>query len=145
MPRCRPKKNKDLELAALIQENTDIANQEVELVPTEEVEIMSLSQLQQEKQQLAQKRNMIMLRLDGRRLDQSIKIMDAMDVALSKMINDFVLDDDGNPVRMSAMDFKFYSDAYKNLSSSLTTVSRLDSVDSGGKAGRLSLKIEFEV
>lgn len=147
MPRGRPKKNqpKELELASMIQESADLENQEVEILPVEQVEVMSMSQLQEEKQKLAARRNQVMLKLDGRRLDQSIKIMDAMDVALANMINNFTFDEEGNPVQMTAMDFKFYSDAYKNLVNSLNTVSRLDSVDSGGKAGRVSLKIEFGV
>lgn len=147
MPRGRPKKAqpKELELAELIQESGNIESEEIELVPVEQVEIMSMSQLQEEKQKLAARRNQVMLKLDGRRLDQSIKIMDAMDVALDKMINQVSYDEEGNVVELSAMDFKFYSDAYKNLSNSLQTVSRLDSVDTGGKAGRVSLKIEFDV
>lgn len=147
MPRGRPKKNqpKELELASMIQESANLENQEVEILPVEQVEVMSMSQLQEEKQKLAARRNQVMLKLDGRRLDQSIKIMDAMDVALANMINNFTFDEEGNPVQMTAMDFKFYSDAYKNLVNSLNTVSRLDSVDSGGKAGRVSLKIEFGV
>lgn len=145
MPRGRPKKIKELELAEVIQENANLENKEIELIPTEQVEIMSMSQLQEEKQKLAARRNQVMIKLDGKRLDQSIKIMDAMDVALDKMINQCSYDEEGNVVELSAMDFKFYSEAYKNLSNSLSTVSRLDSIDSGGKAGRVSLKIEFEM
>lgn len=145
MSRGRPRKTKEIELAEMIQKSAELESQEVELVPVEEVEVMSLSKLQEEKQKLAARRNQVMLRLDGRRLDQSVKIMDAMDVALDKMISQTTYDEEGNGVELSAMDFKFYSDAYKNLSNSLTTVSRLDSVDSGGRAGRVSLKIEFDV
>lgn len=147
MPRGRPRKNqpKELELAEMIKESAQMENEEIELVPVEQVEVMSMSQLQNEKQKLAARRNQVMLKLDGRRLDQSVKIMDAMDVALSSMMNNFTFDEDGNPVQMTAMDFKFYSDAYKNLANSLNIVSRLDSVDTGGKAGRVSLKIEFDV
>lgn len=145
MPRGRPNKSKELELAKMIQESAELESQEVEILPVEEVEIMSLSKLQEEKQKLEARRNQVMLRLDDRRLDQSIKIMDAMDVALDKMISQTTYDEEGNAVELSAMDFKFYSDAYKNLSNSLPTVSRLDSVDSGGRAGRVSLKIEFDV
>lgn len=145
MPRGRPKKAqpKELELASMIQESAGLENQEIELLPVEKVEVMSLTQLNEEKQKLEARRNQVMLKLDGRRLDQSIKIMDAMDVALANMTNNFAFDEEGNPVQMTAMDFKFYSDAYKNLVTSLNTVSRLDSVDSGGRAGRVSLKIEF--
>ncbi len=145
MPRGRPKKSKETEIAELIQESAELESEEVELVPVEQVEVMSLSQLQEEKQKLAARRNQVMLKLDGRRLDQSVKVMDAMDVALTNMMNNFTFDEEGKPVQLTAMDFKFYSDAYKNLVSSLNTISRLDSVDSGGKAGRVSLKIEFDV
>lgn len=143
MPRGRPKK--ETELSELVQEAGKIQLENIELVSVEKVEIMSISQLQEEKQKLAARRNQVMLKLDGRRLDQSIKLMDAMDVALDKMTNAVSLTEDGEIVEMSAMDFKFYSDAYKNLSASLNTISRLDSVDTGGKAGRVSLKIEFDV
>lgn len=143
MPRGRPKK--ETELSELVQEAGKIQSENIELVSVEKVEIMSISQLQEEKQKLAARRNQVMLKLDGRRLDQSIKLMDAMDVALDKMTNAVSLTEDGEIVEMSAMDFKFYSDAYKNLSASLNTISRLDSVDTGGKAGRVSLKIEFDV
>lgn len=145
MPRGRPKKNqpKELELAEMIQESAELESEEVELVPVEQVEVMSMTQLQEEKQKLAARRNEVMLKLDGRRLDQSIKVMDAMDVALANMMNNFTFDEDGNPVQMTAMDFKFYSDAYKNLANSLNVVSRLDTVDTGGKAGRINIKIEY--
>lgn len=143
MPRGRPKKNKDLELATIIQENTDISNQEVEILPVEEVEIMSMSQLQKEKQELAQRRSQVLLKLDKRRIKQAEKIMDAMDLALDRMIGCY--DEDGQIIEVSPMDFKFLTEGYKNLMNSYNMVTRLDSVDSGGKSGRLSLKIEFDV
>lgn len=140
MPRGRPKKNKDLELANLIQENTDIENQEVKILPVEEVEIMSMSQLQQEKQELAQRRSQVLLKLDKRRIKQAEKIMDAMDLALDRMIGCY--DEDGQMIEVSPMDFKFLTEGYKNLMNSYNMVTRLDSVDIGGKAGRVELRLE---
>lgn len=141
----RKPKIKDATLDALIKKSVEAEDTQVEIVPIEDVEIMSMSQMQHEKQLLAAKRDQVMLKLDGRRLDQSIKIMDAMDVALNNMISSVTYDEEGNTVPLSAMDFNFYSTAYKNLSSAFNTVSRLDSVDNTGKAGRVSLKIEFDV
>lgn len=140
MPRGRPKKNKDLELATLVQENTDISNQEVEILPVDEVEIMSMSQLQQEKQELAQRRSQVLLKLDKRRIKQAEKIMDAMDLALDRMIGCY--DEDGQMVEVSPMDFKFLTEGYKNLMNSYNMVTRLDSVDIGGKAGSVELRLE---
>ncbi len=141
----RKPKIKDATLDTLIKESVEAEDTQVEIVPIEDVEIMSMSQMQHEKQLLAAKRDQVMLKLDGRRLDQSTKIMDAMDVALNNMISSVTYDEEGNTVPLSAMDFNFYSTAYKNLSSAFNIVSRLDSVDNTGKAGRVSLKIEFDV
>lgn len=140
----RRKKN-EVEIANLVQEAGKLSEQEVEIIPVEQAEVMSMTQVVEEKQALAARRQEVMLKLDGRRLDQAEKVMNAMDTALDKMINQTVYDPKiGEYVDMSAMDFKFYSDAYKNLTTMLKELSRLDSVDSGGKAGRISLKIEFE-
>lgn len=140
----RRKKN-DIEIATLVQEAGKLSEQEVEIIPVEQAEVMSMTQVVEEKQALAARRQEVMLKLDGRRLDQAKKLMDAMDMALDKMINQTVYDpDNDNFINMTALDFKLYSDAYKNLTTMLKEVSRLDSVDSGGKAGRISLKIEFE-
>lgn len=141
----RRKKN-EIEIANLVQEAGKLSEQEVEIIPVEQAEVMSMTKVVEEKQALAARRQEVMLKLDGRRLEQAQKVMDAMDTALDKMINQTVYDPKiGEYVDMPAMDFKFYSDAYKNLTTMLKEVSRLDSVDSGGKAGRISLKIEYEV
>lgn len=141
MPR---KKKVDIELANLVQQAGKLSEEEVEIVPVEQAEIMSMSQVVEEKQRLAARRQEVMLKLDGRRLKQAEKVMDAMDMALDKMINQSTYDAaTGEYIDMSAMDFKFYSEAYKNLTTTLKEVSRLDSVDSGGKAGRISLEIKF--
>lgn len=140
----RRKKN-DIEIANLVQEAGKLFDQEVEIIPVEQAEVMSMTQVVEEKQALAARRQEVMLKLDGRRLEQAQKLMDAMDMALDKMINQTVYDpDNDNFINMTALDFKLYSDAYKNLTTMLKEISRLDSVDSGGKAGRISLKIEFE-
>lgn len=113
----------------------------VELLPANQVEIMSMSELYQEKQALAQRRNQIMLKLDKRKLKQAEMIMDAMDYALNRMIGRF--NEDGEIEEMDAMSFKMMTDGYKNLLDCLNKISRLDSVDSGGKAGRISIEVKY--
>lgn len=140
----RRKKN-EIEIANLVQEAGKLSEQEVEIIPVEQAEVMSMTKVVEEKQALAARRQEVMLKLDGRRLEQAQKVMDAMGVALEKMINQTVYDPKiGEYVDMPSMDYKFYSDSYLNLTKALKEISRLDSVDSGGKAGRISLKIEFE-
>lgn len=145
--RGRPPKNKhETELLQLVQDNVDQAKeqQELELVEIEKVEAMTMTEALTAKQELAARRQEVMLKLDERRLTQAVKIMDAMDIALDKMIGQCTYTEDGDTVEMTAMDFKFYTDAYKNLAGILDKVSRLDSVDTGGKSTRISLKIEYE-
>lgn len=139
MPRGRSKKDKTLELATLVQENTDISQQEVEILPAEQVEIMSLSQIQQAKLELAQRRQKVMLMVDKNKMEQILKIMDVMAD---------ILTDNANGTKegtLTPMDRKFLSESYNKWLDSLNKISRLDSVDGSGKSGRLSLKIEFEV
>lgn len=136
-------KNPDTEIAELLAESVK-EQQELEIVQVNDIETMTLSEALAKKQELAKRREQVMLTVDGRRLQQTIKVMDAMDIALDNMISGCSYDKDGNVINMSAADFKAYSDGYKNLSQTLERISRLDSVDSGGKSGRLSLKIEFE-
>lgn len=137
------KKNADTQIAELLATSAK-EQQEMEIVPIKDVEAMTLSEALEKKQELAKRREQVMLAIDGRRLKQTVRVMDAMDVALDNMISGVSYDKDGNIVNLTAMDFKFYSDAYKNLAGTLDRISRLDSVDSGGKSGRISLKIEFE-
>ncbi len=139
MPRGRPKKSKETEIAELIQESAELESEEVELVHVEQVEIMSLSQLQEEKQKLAARRSQVMLKLDGIKLKQAVMIMDRME----SILND---DYEGTKDKsLTAFDRKSLAEAYSKWLDSLNKISRLDSVDSSGKAGRVSLKIEFDM
>lgn len=136
--------NPDKQIAELLFESGN-RKDEVEILDVNEVEAMTLSEALEQKKMLAKRREQVMLAVDGRRLQQTVRVMDAMDVALDNMISGCSYDKDGNPMALSAMDFKFYSDAYKNLATTLDRVARLDSVDTGGKSGRISLEIKFGV
>lgn len=140
----RKPKTQNVELAAIVQQSASISPQDIELVSSvEDVEIMSMAQLQKEKQELAQKREQTLIKLDKARIQQAEKIIKAMDFALDQMMGYY--DESGNLVGIPAMDFRLLTDGYKNLINSYNLVTRLDSVDTGGKAGRLTLKIEYEV
>lgn len=122
----------DLRLANELQ--LVIPQEPVELVTTEEVEELTLAQYQQAKQALETRRKNLALRLDGRKLQQAVLVMDSMDIILERMISE------GN----TSMDFKNLSEAYERMSKSLNTISRLDSIDGMGHSARLSLEIKFE-
>lgn len=122
----------DLRLANELQ--LVIPQEPVELVTMDEIEELSLSQYQQVKKQLEVRRKNLALRLDGRKLQQAVQVMDAMDTILERMLSG----------SNTSMDFKNLSEAYERMSKSLNTISRLDSIDGAGHSARLSLEIKFE-
>lgn len=125
-----PRKNVDLANTLMLN------NQEpVELVEAEEIHEMSLSELKREKDLLASRRQQLMLRLDGEKLNQALRINEAMNVAIEKVIQ---AAEDGN-----AQDFKYFMEGYERLVKCSSMITRLDSVDGTGKAARLALQVDF--
>ena len=126
-----PKKNQ-LALADKILEQTKLEAQN-EPVIIEEIEPMTMAQYQYEKNILAERRKQAVLKLDGRKLDQANRVMDAMDVILCRMFNP----------ETTNMDLNFLANAYDKLNKTMSTIVRLDSVDGSGKAQRLALEVQF--
>lgn len=126
-----PKKNQ-LALADKILEQTKLEAQN-EPVIIEEIEPMTMAQYQYEKNILAERRKQAVLKLDGRKLDQANRVMDAMDVILGRMFNP----------ETTNMDLNFLANAYDKLNKTMSTIVRLDSVDGSGKAQRLALEVQF--
>ena len=125
-----PRKNVDLANTLMLN------NQEpVELVEAEEIHEMSLSELKREKDLLAARRQQLMLRLDGEKLNQALRINEAMNVAIEKVIEAAEV---GN-----AQDFKYFMEGYERLVKCSSMITRLDSVDGTGKAARLALQVDF--
>lgn len=125
-----PRKNMDLANTLMLN------NQEpVELVEAEEIHEMSLSELKHEKDLLAARRQQLMLRLDGEKLNQALRINEAMNIAISKVIEAAEI---GN-----AQDFKYFMEGYERLVKCSSMITRLDSVDGTGKAARLALQVDF--
>lgn len=133
--------DENTQLANIVQLHSDIQPQDVEVLSVDQLEIMSMAELQEEKNKLEQRRNAVLLKLDMERLIQAEKIINRMDYALDRMIGYY--DEEGNLVDISAMDFKLLTDGYKNLMNAYNMVTRLDSVNSSGTASRLSLRFEM--
>lgn len=109
-----------------------------EIVDLDELEEMSLVEVNKAKKQLSEKKKRLQLQLDGRKLNQATQIMDNMDMALNRMAEGWSSDN------VSAMDLKFLTEAYKNLLASLNTISRLDSIDGTGRATKLSIEVKYK-
>lgn len=125
-----------------ITEQEEIEANQIEILPAKDVEMMSMAKIHQEKQMLSKRRNVVMLKMDSRRLRQAEKIMDAMESALDRMTGYY--NKNGDLVQPDQMQFKLLTDGYKNLLDCLNKISRLDSVDAGGKAGRISIDVRFK-
>lgn len=134
--------DENTQLANIVQQHSDIQPQDVEVLSVDQLEIMSMAELQEEKNKLEQRRNAVLLKLDRERLIQAEKIINRMDYALDRMIG-YYDKDTGELMDISAMDFKFLTDGYKNLMNAYNMVTRLDSVNSSGTASRLSLRFEM--
>lgn len=109
-----------------------------EIVDLDELEEMSLVEVNKAKKQLSEKKKRLQLQLDGRKLKQATQIMDNMDMVLGRMAEGWSSDN------VSAMDLKFLTEAYKNLLGSLNTISRLDSIDGTGRATKLSIEVKYK-
>lgn len=107
----------------------------VELVEADQVQGLTLSEFKKEKDALAARRQQVMLRLDGIKLQQASKVINAMDSLLDRITI--------NIEEGTAMDTKFLVESYDKLSKTLNTICRLDTVDGSGKAARLALQVDF--
>lgn len=125
-----PRKNVDLANTLMLN-----SQEPVELVEAEEIHEMSLSELKREKDLLAARRQQLMLRLDGEKLNQALRINEAMNIAIGKVIEAAEV---GN-----AQDFKYFMEGYERLVKCSSMITRLDSVDGTGKAARLALQVDF--
>lgn len=133
-------KNENTQLAEIVSKNGVMA-QDVEVLSVDEIELMTMAELQEEKQKLAQRRTAVLLKLDRARLHQAEKIIDRMDYFLDRMIGSY--DENGELNEVTPFDLKQLASAYKDMVTAYNTVTRLDSCDSGGTASRLSLRFEM--
>lgn len=109
-----------------------------EIVDVEQLEEMSLVEIQKAKAQLTERKKRLQLQLDSRKLEQAKSIMNNMDMTLNRMAEGWSSD------KVSAMDLKFLTEAYKNLLNSLNLISRLDSIDGTGRATKLSIEVKYK-
>lgn len=125
-----------LELATSVQDRVPRVN--AEIVSLDELEEMSLSEVNQAKAELKRRREQLHLQLDQRKLKQTKTIMDRMERILD------VMGDKLMEVDVPTQDVKFLTDAYKTMLTSFEKISRLDSVDGTGKAAMLSIEVRYK-
>lgn len=120
--------------------STEVQKEEVPHVPAEivsldELEGMTLEDVNRAKQQLAARKQKLQLQVDSRKIKQTTQIVDQMDAILDAMMEKLKADD------VDAFAVEKLTNAYKNMLGSLNTISRLDSIDGTGRATKLVLEV----
>lgn len=126
----------NLELATGLKDKVERVD--AEIVSLDELEEMSLAEINQAKVELEKRRNKLQLRLDKRKLKQAESIMDIMDGTLDAMIAKLSMDD------VPARDLNDLSKTYSEMLKSLNTISRLDSVDGRGTAQMIHIEVRTQ-
>ncbi len=92
---------------------------------------------------LAERKNQVMMTLDGKKLQEAMKIINGME-QISDVITDFEVIARVKESIKTPMDLKFLTDAYKTLSDKLQMLTRLDTVDSEGTARDTEFILEYK-
>lgn len=126
----------DLSLSNTIKPK--IEHVDAELVGLDELEEMTLDEVNRAKKQLSERRKRVQLKLDKNKIEQSERIMDTMSAILSTMA--IKLSECDVPAR----DVRDLANAYSEMLKSLNMVTRLDSVDGTGRATMLSIEVRYK-
>lgn len=116
-------------------EKENIPHVSAEIVSLDELEEMTLEDVNRAKQQLAARKQKLQLQVDSRKIKQTTQIVDQMDAILDAMMEKLKADD------VDAFAVEKLTNAYKNMLGSLNTISRLDSIDGTGRATKLVLEV----
>lgn len=131
-----PRKN--LELATNLIEIKP--QRTVDLFDLENLDNMSYAEFKEKKDMLSLLRQRVYLQVDGRKLQQLVKVMDTMDNILDRMM-DVSIDEDGMPCVPSSKDINNYAAALKYLSDIMKNLGRLDTIDGYGTAREINIQI----
>lgn len=116
-------------------EKENIPHVSAELVSLDELEEMTLEDVNRAKKQLSARKQRLQLQIDDKKIKQSQEIIEKMEMILNAMTQK-LLDDD-----IDAFAVEKLTTAYKNMLGSLNTISRLDSIDGTGRATKLVLEV----
>lgn len=110
---------------------TTIESQPIELIDVDRLETMSVDEFKQQKDLLANMRQQVMLHVDGKKLEENLKVLAVMDKIFDIMINS-----DLKPSEMNA-----YTKSLRDLSAMLPNFSRMDTIDGYGGSKRFYIDI----
>lgn len=113
------------------------------LIPArlEDIPKMPIEVINHQKELLEESKKRVNFLLDGKKLQEAVKIIGGME-AITDIITDPEVLGRVKDNTKSAMDVKFLAEAYSKLADKMQTLQRLDSVDGEGNAGRIMLSLE---
>lgn len=124
-----------LNLSLSTEVKNNVPHVDAEIVSLDDLEEMTLDEVNRAKKQLSARKQKLQLQVDDRKLKQTMSIVNNMDKILDSMMIKLTSDE------VNAMDVKMLADAYKNMLGSLNSISRLDSIDGTGRATKLVLEV----
>lgn len=121
-----------------------VDEQTLNVIETFNGEILSPSELiQKQKELLAERRKQIQFIMDGKKLEEAMKVMIGMQ-GITDVFSDLDVMKRVKDNTNTAMDLKFLSEAYSKLAEKLSMLQRLDTIDSDGTAKRLNLSLSYK-
>lgn len=121
-----------------------VDEQTMNVIDTFNGEILSPSELiQKQKELLAERRRQIQFIMDGKKLEEAMKVMIGMQ-GITDVFSDMEVMKRVKANTNTAMDLKFLSEAYSKLAEKLSMLQRLDTIDSDGTAKRLNLSLTYK-
>ena len=121
-----------------------VDEQTMNVINTFNGEILSPSELiQKQKELLSERRRQIQFIMDGKKLEEAMKVMIGMQ-GITDVFSDIEVMNRVKTNTNTAMDLKFLSEAYSKLAEKLSMLQRLDTIDSEGTAKRLNLSLTYK-
>lgn len=122
---------------------SDVDNTNLSAINAFNGEILSPRELiKKQKELLTERRQQILLLLDGKKLDEALKIIDTMRNLSEVFLDAEILGRVKENIN-TAMDLKFIAEAYGKFADKLNTLQRLDSLDSEGTAKKMHLSLNY--
>lgn len=156
MPRGRPKKeaidvleykeyNDIIESQKLNMESLqkDVDAQTMSVIEAFNGEILSPNELiKKQKELLSERRKQIQIVMDGKKLEEAMKVMMGMQ-SITDVFSDPDVMESVRENTKTPMDLKFLTEAYSKLADKLSLLQRLDTVDGEGTARKINLSVSY--
>lgn len=108
------------------------SNKAWELLDVDNLENQTIEQFKEQKNKLAAMRQQVSFYVDGKKLEQSLKVIDAMDGILDQIVDPLT-----EPKEKGTL-----TRALRDMTAVLSSLSRLDTIDGYGTAKRITIDLE---